>query len=1050
MIGKTIQQYEIIEQLGQGGMGVVYKARDTKLDRIVALKFLPAAVSSDPDTKKRFMQEARAASALDDPYICTIHDIAEAEDGQLFIVMAFYDGDTLKYVIDEGGLDTETAASIARQMALGLSAAHEAGIVHRDVKPANVMVTEKGRVKLLDFGVAKLGENSDLTREGSTIGTAAYMSPEQARGESVDSRSDIWSIGAVLYEMLSGNRPFGGGYEAAVAYSILNEDPPPLTEVPAELVAIVDKALSKDVDQRIATGVDLANALAPFCGGSSVHTVVQPAAAPQPAAAAAEAPSTQSVVTKFAAGAAVVLAVLYGAMLGFGLPGWVFPAGVLLTLAGLPIVLYASSLDRQRARMDSGERRKMDGLASWLTTKRAWQGGMFAGAGLVATVLIFVVLKSAGIGPFATLITDGTLNRQDAVIVAEFDNQTSDATLGTTVTEAFKIDLSQSSAIRLFDRSQVVAGLQRMQEDPESPLTRGLALRLAEREGVSAIIEGDINAAGASFILNARILDATNGSQLAAFRENARTDADILDAIDRLSANLREEIGESLVDIRASEPLERVTTSNTEALRLYTEAERQSTMGELGPAIEKLERVIELDSTFAMGYRKLAVLLSNTGEPDEKVDAVITKGYRHRSNLPLRERLLLEAYYQDHVEDDEEEATRRYEEVLRKYPYDIAALNNLSIFYQNDNRWDEAEQLIRRALEVDTGWTLHSNLVIVMAEQGKRDEAFEAWEAFEASGSGDFRSAQFRMYLEFAEDDIDEATAWMDSVKARNRGLVSDEYQILDDTDNLLMAQGRLAEGREHHVEMLTLVRNRRDWVAFEETAGRTRHLDSLSMEFDLAWERSWLTGDTAPMVEAHDTWMTGIDLRGGIPDSVHGPGAWAALALASVGELELASFWREEHREYHQRYPDEENEGFGALSDAYFDVKTGALGPDEGIAAMMEATEEIGCAISGCWRMLMGEIEASRGNIEAAIDHYEATTDRYRLFRLAFDEGSIALNHFQLGALNEQIGNLDEAIRRYTMMAERWENADAILQPQVAEAKRRIETLLDRKAQEN
>jgi len=159
MIGTTVFQYEILEQLGSGGMGVVYKARDTKLNRTVALKFLPPQVSSDQKTKERFIQEARAASSLDDPHICTIHDIAETDDGQLFIVMAFYDGNTLKYVMDERQIGVEESASIARQMAQGLAAAHEAGIVHRDVKPANIMVTSKGLVKLLDFGVAKLGNH---------------------------------------------------------------------------------------------------------------------------------------------------------------------------------------------------------------------------------------------------------------------------------------------------------------------------------------------------------------------------------------------------------------------------------------------------------------------------------------------------------------------------------------------------------------------------------------------------------------------------------------------------------------------------------------------------------------------------------------------------------------------------------------------------------------------------------------------------------------------------------------------------------------------------
>ena len=1048
MIGKTIQQYEIIEQLGQGGMGVVYKARDTKLDRIVALKFLPAAVSSDPKTKERFMQEARAASALDDPYICTIHDIAEAEDGQLFIVMAFYDGDTLKYVIDEGSLDVENAASIARQMALGLSAAHEAGIVHRDVKPANVMVTEKGRVKLLDFGVAKLGENSDLTKEGSTIGTASYMSPEQARGESVDSRSDIWSIGAVLYEMLSGKRPFGGGYEAAVAYSIINEDPAPLTGVPADLQAIVSKALSKNASDRFASGTEMANALAPFCGASAVQTASRPAYT-EPARPADTAPTTQAVVTKFVAGAAIVLAVLYGAMLGFGLPGWVFPAGVLLTLAGLPIVLYASSLDRQRARMDSGERRSLAGLQGWLTTKRAWQGGMLAGGGLIVAVLFFVGLRAAGIGPFATLITDGTLNRQDAVIVATFDNQTSDATLGVTVTEAFKIDLSQSSAIRLVDNSQVVAGLERMQINPDTTLSTDLALRLAEREGVKAIIAGDINAAGASFILNARILDASNGSQLAAFRQNARTDADILDAIDQLSADLREEIGESLVDIRGSEALEKVTTSNIAALRLYTEAEKDSETGRLEDAIEKLEQVIEMDSTFAMGYRKLAVLYQNSGEPSEKVEAIIEKGIRFKDNLPVLERLQLEAFYENVVTEDEEEEARIYEEILRRYPYDVASLNNLAILYRNESRWMEAAELVRRAMEVESDWRFHINLISALYGAQRFDEAMEAWEDFEAEGSNPFRSAWFRMYMAFSDNDIETTWAWLDSMEVRSSGFFSERSTVSDQRDNLLMALGRVAEGRQNHMEMATIFRNRRDWAAFEADGGRSRYADSLGMEVDLEWERALLTGDDRKLLQAYERAMSEMGGLEALPEDEHGP-FWIGAALATTGNLEEAQKWRERHAAYHAANPDDENGPWPRMIDAYIDAQTGASTIDESIRIMEDAAQEQGCATAGCYYNLIGDLEAGRGNTDAAIRHYEKYVDGKGLVNLNWDEGQVAVYSFRLGTLQEQQGNLDEAIRRYQFMVDRWKDADAVLQPQVAEAKRRIETLLDRKAREN
>jgi serine/threonine protein kinase/tetratricopeptide (TPR) repeat protein len=264
MVGKTISHYKILEKLGEGGMGVVYKAEDLKLKRIVALKFLPPELTRDPEAKERFIQEAQAASALDHPNICTIHEIDETVDGQLFIVMACYDGETLKKKIASSqsreagsrsaGLSVDSVIDIAIQIAQGLVKAHKHGIVHRDIKPANVMITNDGMAKILDFGLAKLAGQIGLTKFGTTLGTAAYMSPEQTQGESVDQRSDIWSFGVVLYEMLTGQLPFKGEYEQAVIYSILNEEPEPPTGLRSdtlmELERIILKALVKKPAER--------------------------------------------------------------------------------------------------------------------------------------------------------------------------------------------------------------------------------------------------------------------------------------------------------------------------------------------------------------------------------------------------------------------------------------------------------------------------------------------------------------------------------------------------------------------------------------------------------------------------------------------------------------------------------------------------------------------------------------------------------------------------------------------------------------------------------
>ncbi|UCH65263.1 MAG: protein kinase [Ignavibacterium sp.] len=276
MIGETISHYKILEKLGEGGMGLVYKAEDTKLHRSVALKFLPSSLTSDKEAKERFIKEARAASALDHPNICTIHEIDEVEEGQMFISMACYEGMTLTDKIGhyispldrggtKGGFPIDEVIDIAIQTVSGLAKAHQRGIIHRDIKPANLVVTEDGHVKILDFGIAKLIGESKSTQENLQIGTIAHISPEQIKGENFDHRTDIWSLGVVIYEMLTGKLPFEGEYDHAIIYSILNEEPKPIkdlrSDVPDELNEIVIKCLRKKDDDRYQSTDELLKAL---------------------------------------------------------------------------------------------------------------------------------------------------------------------------------------------------------------------------------------------------------------------------------------------------------------------------------------------------------------------------------------------------------------------------------------------------------------------------------------------------------------------------------------------------------------------------------------------------------------------------------------------------------------------------------------------------------------------------------------------------------------------------------------------------------------------
>ena len=349
MIGKTIAHYRITQKIGQGGMGVVYKAEDTPLKRTVALKVLPPGYVDDDDRKARFMQEARAAAALDHPSICTVHDVGEA-DGQAYLVMAFVDGKTLTELIRERELGAVRAVNLAIQIGEGLQEAHDKKIVHRDIKSANIMVTQKGRAKILDFGIAKDLSSGDAGRSKLVFGTPSYMSPEQTIEKRVDQRSDIWSLGVVLYEMFTGKLPFRGEYEAAVVYSILNEEPAPMgagtADLRAEIEKIIRKALEKKPQDRYQTVADMVLALK--AASLQLETRKKPATiASLPAAARASSRKWPAI-----AAALIVLAGLgfwFAPSVEFGVgdrpPGATVPGQTQTSLAVLPLTNLSEQQD---------------------------------------------------------------------------------------------------------------------------------------------------------------------------------------------------------------------------------------------------------------------------------------------------------------------------------------------------------------------------------------------------------------------------------------------------------------------------------------------------------------------------------------------------------------------------------------------------------------------------------------------------------------------------------------------------------------------------------
>ncbi|MDX1741505.1 MAG: tetratricopeptide repeat protein, partial [Rhodothermales bacterium] len=575
-------------------------------------------------------------------------------------------------------------------------------------------------------------------KAGSTLGTASYMSPEQARGGTVDRRTDLWSLGVLFHEMLTGKPPFSGTYEAAIMYSILNEEVTPVTqsrpEVPAGVGDVISGCLQKEPEDRLGDASEVINGLrefvstdSPMLASSLIDADVR-RASPQ-------APDLASTAARFAALAALILGVSYAAMMMLGLPGWVFPLAVFAVLAGFPVVLYGYRLEKARSNMLSGERRSLKGLRAWLDTRKAFQGGALASATLVVIVLVAMGLRSAGVGPFATLITAGAIDREDTFIIADFNNRTTIEGLGDTVTEAFRIDLSRSDVVNLLDRSAIQATLEQMQLSADTAVTQSIASEVAVRRGAAAVVSGEIQPAGAGFVLTARVV-GSDGNEMVALRENASDDASILQAIDRLSGRLREEIGESLVSIRANEPLEEVTTGSLEALREYSLGETDAGAARIREAIRHMQRAIELDSSFAMAYRKLAVLHGNAGDARRLQIEAAQKAYALRENLPDRERLLTEAYYHATVNQDDERERIAYETLLERHPNDVTALNNLALVYHDRGRYADAVDLLRRALRTGEGFTFRSNMINSLVAADRFDEIEDELEAFEAALPG--------------------------------------------------------------------------------------------------------------------------------------------------------------------------------------------------------------------------------------------------------------------------------------------------------------------------